>query len=257
MITPIAALQFAPTEAARRNLLSESIPDEIIHVTGNTGIDALRLVSEGETAKTLPPIAHWYAQTVGKRRVILVTGHRRENWGSGLDALCRGIRTTLEKVPDSVVIYTVHLNPEVRTKIHLALGREARVHLLPPQDYASFIWLMRRCFLVLTDSGGIQEEAPSLGKPVLVFRNVTERPEGIEAGTSKLVGTAAESISSALIQLLTDNQEYRLMARAVNPYGDGYAAERIVDRLAAAGPTADSVASKRGYSCACARRGRR
>jgi len=232
LVSPLASLHFAPTQAARDNLIREGIRPDRVHVTGNTCIDALRhVLAAAEDSDDTAAFRRWYDRTIGDRRCVLVTGHRRENWGQGLRNLCDALRSTLEAFDDVAVVYAVHLNPHVKQLVTEALGVYPRTHVLPAPDYASFAWLMSRCHLILTDSGGIQEEAPSLGKPVLVARNVTERPEGIEAGTARLVGTEVETMRAALGQLLSDPDEYAKMARAVNPYGDGRAAERIATIL--------------------------
>ncbi len=227
----VSDLHFAPTEWARQNLLREGIPDARIHVTGNTVIDALLQVAgrpweppEGDLLQRLDP----------RQRLILVTAHRRENLGAPLQGICTALRTLAAR-GDVQVIYPVHLNPNVHGPVHRALGDVPNVLLLPPVDYATLVWLLKRCALVLTDSGGIQEEAPALGKPVLVLRQVTERPEGVEAGTARVVGADAERIVFETNRLLDDEAAYQAMARAVNPYGDGHAAERIVAALVGRG----------------------
>ncbi|MCL6431555.1 MAG: UDP-N-acetylglucosamine 2-epimerase (non-hydrolyzing) [Anaerolineae bacterium] len=227
----IADLHFAPTERSRQNLLREGVPAEQILVTGNPVIDALHWVASlpfdgtlpgGDLSTVAPPHA----------RVILVTAHRRENLGRPLKSICLALRELAERYGDALrIIYPVHLNPNVWGPVHQLLGEVPNVILLPPLDYLPLVHLMRRAHLVLTDSGGIQEEAPGLGKPVLVLRDVTERPEAVEAGTVRLVGTKQPRIVAETVRLLEDPAEYQRMARAVNPYGDGHAAERIVDAL--------------------------
>ncbi len=224
----IAALHFAPTENARLNLIREGIDTKIIHTTGNTVIDSLlhvvaRLKGESELRHSYDSKFTYLDAT---KRLILVTGHRRENFGEGFENICCALKT-LSARHDIEIIYPVHLNPNVRQPVQHILTKELSVHLIEPLDYLSFVYLMNRAYLVLTDSGGIQEEAPSLGKPVLVMRNTTERPEGVDAGTAKLVGTNEHLIVSAVNALLDDPAKYQRMAAATNPYGDGHAAKRI------------------------------
>ncbi len=231
LIAPLADRHYAPTLAARDNLLSERIPQDRIWVSGNTGIDAMRRILEAPETDRLKDFETWFESSLGSRRFVLITGHRRENWGAGLENLCVAVRQVLEEQDDVAAVYSVHLNPKVQTLVRNSLGGEDRIHLIPPLDYPEFIWLMSRATIILTDSGGIQEEAPVLGKPVLVFREKTERPEGIAAGTAKLVGVQSETIRRAVLELLTDPAAYDRMAKAVNPYGDGYASESIVADL--------------------------
>ena len=231
LISPLADLHFAPTLAARDNLLNERIPQDMIRTTGNTGIDAMRRILEAPETDRLRDFKAWFKCNLGSRRFVLITGHRRENWGAGLENLCAAVRKVMKEQDDIAAVYPVHLNPTVQTLVRKCLGGEDRAHLIAPLDYPEFIWLMSRATIILTDSGGIQEEAPALGKPVLVFREKTERPEGIAAGTARLVGTRSETISHAVLELLTDQAAYDRMTKAVNPYGDGYASERIVADL--------------------------
>ncbi len=228
LTTVLADLHFAPTVAAKKNLLAEGVPANRIYVTGNTVIDALLSVAERPWTFDDPILAG--AGTDG-RRMILVTAHRRENWGEPMASICRAIKKVVEEFPDVFVVFAVHKNPIVRETVFPELGQTERVHLIEPPDYVPFVHLLKRSYLVLTDSGGIQEEAPSLGKPVLIMRNTTERPEGVEAGTGKLVGTTTEKIVSETAKLLTDAEAYNAMARAVNPYGDGHASIRIREAL--------------------------
>ena len=224
----IASLHFAPTENARLNLIREGIDTKIIHTTGNTVIDSLLHVVarlEGES-KLRHSYDSKFTYLDSTKRLILVTGHRRENFGEGFENICCALKT-LSARHDIEIIYPVHLNPNVRKPVQHILTKELSIHLIEPLDYLSFIYLMNRAYLVLTDSGGIQEEAPSLGKPVLVMRNTTERPEGVDAGTAKLVGTNESLIVSAVSALLDDPAKYQRMAAATNPYGDGHAAKRI------------------------------
>ncbi len=220
-------LHFAPTERARQNLLREGVEDASIRVTGNTVIDALHWVT------ALPATAHLGAWVPPpSARLVLVTAHRHENFGPPLENICRALREIAERYRGGVhVAYSVHLNPNVRGPVYRLLTGVPNITLLPPLGYVDLVCLMRRSYLVLTDSGGIQEEAPGLGKPVLVLREVTERPEAVDAGTVKVIGTDGERIVTETVRLLDDRAEYARMARAVNPYGDGHAAERIVRSL--------------------------
>ena len=240
----VADLHFAPTHAARENLLRHGIDSGTIFVVGNTAIDALLDVvarlDEGERQGAVPEglikgLAAWLLERHRKSdqgwRLILVTGHRRESFGQDLENICRALAEIAGRNPDVEIVYPVHLNPNVGGPVHAILGDTPRVHLLEPLEYAPFVWLMKRAYLILTDSGGIQEEAPSLGKPTLVTRKKTERPEGIEAGAAILVGVEKGSIVAASQRLLDDADAYRSMATVKNPYGDGQAAKRIVEIL--------------------------
>ena len=229
LVSHIGDWHFPPTEGARQNLLREGLPAERIVVTGNTVIDALLATVRPDYRFDHPALSRL---DFAGRRVVLATTHRRENWGGPLREVCHAIRAIVERHADVDVIYAVHLNPQVQRVVRAELGDVPRVHLLEPLDYEPFVQLMSRCHLILTDSGGIQEEAPSLGKPVLVLRNVTERPEGAQAGTLKIVGTDRDVIVREAGRLLTDPAEYRRMATAPNPYGDGQASRRIADVLA-------------------------
>ena len=223
----LASLHFAPTETARENLLRENKKDENIFVVGNTVIDALL-----STVKKDYTFEDEEIQAIEEhKRVILVTTHRRENLGAPMHHVYRALRRLVETVPDTEVVFPVHRNPLVREAVEEELGGAAGIHLVEPMEYEPFTNLMARSALVLTDSGGIQEEAPSLGKPVLVLRDTTERPEAVEAGTVKLVGTGEEKIYQTAYRLLTDEAAYHAMAEAVNPYGDGRSAGRIVETL--------------------------
>ena len=230
----IADLFFAPTESSKQNLRREGIDDERIVVTGNTVIDALfdvaGMIREDSALRlklndTFPFLDGTHG-TEG-RRMILVTGHRRENFGPGFERICEALATLSER-EDVQIVYPVHLNPNVREPVMRILGNRPSVHLIEPVDYLGFVYLMSRCYLIITDSGGVQEEAPSLGKPVLVMREVTERPEAVEAGTVTLVGTDGRKILDRSKRLLDDAAEYAVMSRAHNPYGDGQASQRIV-----------------------------
>jgi UDP-N-acetylglucosamine 2-epimerase (non-hydrolysing) len=228
----ISDLCFAPTATARRNLLQEGIPNAKIRVTGNTVIDALLDVAARDWSPCPPSPLQTIAKRPSSKRMILVTAHRRENFGQPLRAICQALKQIARR-GDVHIVYPVHPNPNVQRTVHRLLGRRANITLLPPVDYQELIYLMKRCVLVLTDSGGLQEEAPSLGKPVLVLRAVTERPEAVEAGVARVVGMDAERIVSNVSELLDDPQAYAAMARGINPYGDGHAAERIVRALIA------------------------
>ena len=237
LATPLVSLHFAPTEAARAALLREAIPEESISVTGNTVIDALRIevAAQGSDAALRDRLGEELSQLIGTDWAqvpkVLITGHRRENFGEGIEQICKAIATLAERFADHRFVYPVHLNPNVLVHVNRLLGGLPNVKLIPPQGYRNFVALMAQSRLVLTDSGGVQEEAPSLGKPVLVMRDTTERPEGVAAGTAHLTGTNAEAIVRHATRLLTDEAAYRSMATARNPYGDGYAAERIVKRI--------------------------
>ncbi|MBQ0719271.1 MAG: UDP-N-acetylglucosamine 2-epimerase (non-hydrolyzing) [Gammaproteobacteria bacterium] len=238
LVAKIASHHFAPTESARQNLLNEGIDDAAISVTGNTVIDAL-LMTRDSINKTFSGV-YWRKQLGDgvygclddtTRRTILITAHRRENFGQGFDNICRAISQLAEQHSDWDFVYPVHLNPNVRNPVNILLGQYTNVHLIEPLDYKTFVWLMDKSELVITDSGGIQEEAPSLGKPVLVMRDVTERPEAVAAGTVRLVGTEIESIVNE-VELVMENADiYRRMATAINPYGDGHSVERILNQL--------------------------
>lgn len=216
---------FAPTETSRQNLLDEAKPDNRVFVTGNTGIDALKTtVREGYSH----PLLDWAKDS----RLVLITAHRRENLGEPMRRMFRAIRRAMEGRPDVKAVYPVHMNPQVREAAHGELDGFGRLRIVEPLDVLDFHNFMARSFLILTDSGGVQEEAPSLGKPVLVMRDTTERPEGVEAGTLRLVGTDEDTIYEEFSRLLDDPAAYAEMAHASNPYGDGHASERIADVLA-------------------------
>lgn len=228
-------LHFAPTETSRRNLLREGVPAVNIVVTGNTVIDALlSVVGKLHTDSAVNEcLDREFAFLDPKRRLILVTGHRRENFGNGFERICRALGEIALSHPDVEILYPVHLNPNVREPVNRILRENSveNIHLIDPIEYLPFVYLMNRAFLIITDSGGVQEEAPSLGKPVLVMRDVTERPEAVEAGTVILVGSDGEAIMRETSRLLTDATAYRSMSRAHNPYGDGMAAGRIAEAL--------------------------
>lgn len=228
----ITSLHFAPTDRARDNLLKEGVAPASIHVTGNTVIDALLEVTARlrEDEHLQPSFAARFSFLDARKRLILVTGHRRENFGEGFEHICHALRQLGER-GDVEILYPVHLNPNVQEPVHRILRSCPNVHLMEPQDYLPFVYLMDRSYLIITDSGGVQEEAPSLGKPVLVMRDTTERPEAVDAGTVKLVGTDESAIVREAALLLDDSSEYERMSRAHNPYGDGIASKRIINVL--------------------------
>ena len=227
----LANLHLAPTELSQQNLLREGVDQDTIHVTGNTVIDALlwvnkKLRSDPGLNQSLRDRFPFLRDDA---RLVLITGHRRENFGDGFERICAAIRTLASDFPDVDFLYPVHLNPNVREPVGRILQGVCNVHLIEPQEYLPFVYLMTRSHIILTDSGGIQEEAPSLGKPVLVMRDTTERPEAVAAGTVKLVGTDGQQIIGAVTTLLTNELEYNRMSYSHNPYGDGKACERICD----------------------------
>ncbi len=226
----VADLHFAPTEWARRNLLKEGIPEAAIAVTGNPVIDALQTVARLPEPPQVAGLLERLGIAPGGKRLILVTAHRRENFGRPLENICAGLRELAAR-GDLEIVYPVHLNPNVQGPVRRLLDGVAHITLLPPQDYLPLVQLLKHSTLVLTDSGGIQEEAPAFGVPVLVMRAVTERPEGVKAGVLKLIGTERRSIVQAAERLLDDPRAYARMARAVNPFGDGHAAAKIVQAL--------------------------
>lgn len=237
LASPISTLHFAPTSVSEANLLNERIDPAKIFVTGNTVIDALHLEVQQQSD---PTVAAQIDDELGsvlpsdwrERRFVLITGHRRENFGGGFEEICGAISELAERFPDVRFVYPVHLNPNVSGPVQKALGQFDNVLLLPPQSYRPFVALMQACELVLTDSGGVQEEAPGLGKPVLVMRDTTERPEGVDAGTVRLVGPVRQNIVDGVSELLSDREAYDQMARATNPYGDGTASQKILDAIA-------------------------
>ena len=229
----LATYHFAPTETSRQNLLRENIADNRITVTGNTVIDALfwvrdRVLSDEALHNEL---TQRYPFLANGKKMILVTGHRRESFGRGFEQICHALAEIAANNPDVQIVYPVHLNPNVSEPVKRILGHVENVILIEPQDYLPFVWLMNRAWLILTDSGGIQEEAPSLGKPVLVMREMTERPEAVSAGTVCLVGTDSQRIVNEVTRLLQDESAYQAMSRAHNPYGDGHACHRILSAL--------------------------
>lgn len=225
---------FAPTENSKANLLKENVAAETISVTGNTVIDALLLVEQQiENDTNLSnTLASQFPMLDESKKLILVTGHRRESFGGGFERICEALAQTAKAHPDCQILYPAHLNPNVQEPVKRILKDVGNVNLIEPQQYLPFVYLMNRSYIILTDSGGIQEEAPSLGKPVLVMRDTTERPEAVDAGTVRLVGTDVTKITSALNELLTNDEPYKTMSRAHNPYGDGKACQRICDILA-------------------------
>jgi UDP-N-acetylglucosamine 2-epimerase (non-hydrolysing) len=229
----ITRFHFAPTATSQQNLLNEQVNPAHIVVTGNTVIDALlQVVAKIEDDAVLSQrFADQFPYGQDGRRLILVTGHRRESFGAGFEHICAALKQIAQQFPDCDIVYPVHLNPNVREPVFRLLSDAANVHLIEPQDYLPFVYLMSRSTLVLTDSGGIQEEAPSLGKPVLVMRDTTERPEAVDAGTVKLVGTDQAKIVAEVSKLLTDKAYYDSMSFAHNPYGDGKACQRIIDAI--------------------------
>ncbi len=239
VITKVARWHFAPTVLCRQNLLAEGVDKAKITVTGNTVIDALFLVLnriESDSSKRQAIHAFLNEQLsfdFTKQRFVLVTGHRRENFGDGFLNICSAFQDLAERFPDVHFVYPVHLNPNVQGPITTILAGLANVHLIAPLDYEPFVYLLKHCYIVITDSGGIQEEAPSLGKPVLVMRDVTERPEAVNAGTIRLVGADRNKIFANTAELLDNESSYKAMAQAHNPYGDGYASERIISVLRA------------------------
>ena len=240
----IATYNFAPTPLSRQNLLQENVANETITITGNTVIDALYMVVNkikqdqqlGEQlAQNILTAGYDVNRLNHNKKMVLITGHRRENFGDGFINMCTAIKDLTQKYPDVDFIYPMHLNPNVRKPIHEVFGEElndlGNMFFIEPLEYLNFVYLMEKCTIVLTDSGGIQEEAPGLGKPVLVMRDTTERPEAVDAGTVKLVGTNYQKIVDNVSQLLDDLEYYNTMSKAVNPYGDGKACERIVNQL--------------------------
>jgi len=228
----LAAYHFAPTATSQQSLLKESVPESAIHITGNTVIDALLMVRDRINANTGLKTKLESELPYGlSRRMVLVTGHRRESFGGGFERICKALAELAKAYPDTDIVYPVHLNPNVQEPVKRLLSELNNVYLIPPQDYLPFVSLMSRAHVILTDSGGIQEEAPSLGKPVLVMRDTTERPEAVEAGTVRLVGTEINSIVETVSRLLSDSNAWEEMSHAHNPYGDGSASERIASIL--------------------------
>lgn len=230
----LANLHFAPTSTSQNNLLKENVPADTIVVTGNTVIDALFMVRDklNSDLTLRASFENQFEFLNDQRRMVLITGHRRESFGGGFERICEAISELSDKFSDVDFVYPVHLNPNVREPVNRFLSGRSNIVLIEPQDYLPFVYLMNRAHVILTDSGGIQEEAPSLGKPVLVMRETTERPEAVEAGTVKLVGTDVAKIVDEVSILLTDKSAYQKMSVAHNPYGDGLASRRILDAIA-------------------------
>ena len=238
MVAVMADLHFAPTERARRNLLAEGIPEKEILVTGNTIVDAVKWVASLPLEAGRLPIP----QASPRPRILLVTMHRRESFGGPLENICRALGNIAKKYGDEVlIVYPVHMNPNVHGPVHRLLGSIPNIRLIEPLDYLTFVHLLRESYLVLTDSGGVQEEAPSFGKPILVLRELTERPENIESGAARIVGFNHDDIVAVVSTLLDQPDEYSKMSGVRNPFGDGMAAERIVDALLAAGKNTETI----------------
>jgi UDP-N-acetylglucosamine 2-epimerase (non-hydrolysing) len=229
----ITKLHFAPTQTSQQNLLNEAVSADDIVITGNTVIDALLQVVDKVKTDTalISTLKAKFPELDETKKLILVTGHRRESFGGGFERICEALVEIATAHPDTQILYPMHLNPNVREPVNRILKNVDNVHLIEPQDYLPFVYLMNQAHIIVTDSGGVQEEAPSLGKPVLVMRDTTERPEAVEAGTVKLVGTDKARIVNEVNNLLTNAQEYQSMSRAHNPYGDGKACERIVAKI--------------------------
>lgn len=230
----LARYHFCPTKKSRENLLSENVSESQIHVTGNTVIDALLWVTKKLDRDPIiqSKLQEQFKFLDSSKRLILVTGHRRESFGEGFENICEALKEISKQHVNVEIVYPVHLNPNVQDPVNRILANTPSVHLIPPQDYLPFIYLMQRSYLIITDSGGVQEEAPSLGKPVLVMRDTTERPEAVDAGTVKLVGAHRAAIVHEANTLLADTAQYETMSKAHNPYGDGLACPRIIDVLA-------------------------
>lgn len=232
LTSAIARVHFAPTQSAAENLMREGISPERILVTGNTVIDALLAVIK--RVRTEPTLRAQFQEQFSfidsSRKMILVTGHRRENFGKGFESICNALNALSER-NDVQIVYPVHMNPNVRGPVYRILGERTNVHLIEPVSYVPFVYLMDQSYFIITDSGGIQEEAPTLGKPVLVMRDTTERPEAVKSGTARVIGTCSEAIVKAATELLDSVESYGLMSLAHNPYGDGTASERIVEGL--------------------------
>ncbi|MEH0760556.1 UDP-N-acetylglucosamine 2-epimerase (non-hydrolyzing) [Vibrio sp. 16] len=229
----LSTLHFAPTQGSARNLYAENVEQTSVSITGNTVIDALMLIKHRlrEDVDLIETLEHVFPILDPSKKMILVTGHRRESFGGGFERICESLAEIAQTNPNSQIIYPVHLNPNVQEPVNRILKGIDNVYLIEPQDYLPFVYLMDRSYLILTDSGGIQEEAPSLGKPVLVMRETTERPEAVEAGTVKLVGTDKVSIISEVNRLINDEEAYTKMSKAHNPYGDGQACSRIINAI--------------------------
>jgi UDP-N-acetylglucosamine 2-epimerase (non-hydrolysing) len=228
LITSLAEVHLAPTPLARQQLLGEGISPEKIVVTGNTVVDAINSTLQAQWSSAGTPLA---CIPPNGQRLLLVTAHRRESWGENLENICQALKDLVDRFPDIHVVYPVHLNPQVNRTVHSILAGIERIHLLPPLDYLSFIHLMERAYFIMTDSGGIVEEAPTMHKPLLIMRSLTERPEAVQAGIAKIVGTTRKGLVEEASRLLSSEEAYRSMVKGSNPYGDGRAAERIVTAL--------------------------
>jgi len=230
----LTKFHFAPTETSKQNLLAENYAEESISVTGNTVIDALLIIKKkiDGNSELNTSLSALFPILDTSKKLILVTGHRRESFGGGFERICEALVSTAKRYPDAQILYPMHLNPNVREPVNRILKGIDNIFLIEPQQYLQFIYLMNRAYIILTDSGGIQEEAPSLGKPVLVMRDTTERPEAVQAGTVKLVGTNVVAITSVIKELMENEEAYVKMSFAHNPYGDGQACQRICDVLA-------------------------
>ena len=235
IVGKVASLHFAPTRRSADNLLREGVPAASVHVTGNTVVDALHWMRSRLPQEAPAELPQAVAEAIRGHRLLLVTGHRRESFGDGIASICTALRQLAEEFPDTFIVYPVHLNPNVQQPVRAILSDHPRIALLPPVAYATLLWLMERATLILSDSGGIQEEAPSFGKPLLILRDTTERPEVVEAGCARLIGTTQEAILSHARTLLTDAAAYADMTARPNPFGDGHAAEKIVDALLSLG----------------------
>lgn len=230
LVDQLSTLLFAPTEDARQTLIDEGFSPDAVHMTGNTVVDAL--IEASQIVRHSPPdVPGFSAADLRGKRMLLVTAHRRESFGEGMREICEALLEIVQRVPDVHIVYPVHANPNVRGPVSELLSTEDRITLLPPISYREFVFLMQRSTLILSDSGGVQEEAPSLGKPLLVMREVTERPEGVRANVARLVGTSKERIVDATVELLTNDASYARMALGANPYGDGQASARIAELL--------------------------
>jgi UDP-N-acetylglucosamine 2-epimerase (non-hydrolysing) len=229
LVSVMTEIHFAPTATSRENLLAEGVPDDKIVVTGNTVVDTLRALSDLPHSWKDTPLA---GIPEDNSRLVLVTSHRRESLGADQEHMCLALKDLVQKYPDIRIIYPVHMNPNVRATVNALLSDTDRIHLTEPLDYLTFVSLLRRCFLVLTDSGGIQEEAPTFGKPVLVLRKLTERPEASQFGMAKIIGMERDAIVNETSRLLTDTEAYQDMSVGANPYGDGHGSERIAEAIA-------------------------
>ena len=247
LIDELSTVLFAPTENARALLAREGFDSDSVHVTGNTVVDALLFAREA-IRRAPPQVPGLSEAMLDGRRMVLVTAHRRESFGAGFESVCRALLRIADEQPDACIVYPVHLNPNVDEPVRRLLGAHPRIALLRPVAYLEFVALMDRAYMVLTDSGGVQEEAPTFGKPILVMRDVTERPEGVHAGVARLVGTEEWRIVNEALALLRDEARYRAMARSANPYGDGHAAERIVDIIESVTDRASDATIRRGVA---------